>query len=129
MAKHRNALPQLSVAFFMTDGGIETTLVFLEGQNLPYFAAFHLFKTPEGEGVLRKCFQTYAQLAKRFKTGLILETPTWRAKPDWGGKLNYGSDALAEANRKALRLLTSGRLGSAGAPTDELTRINGCGIS
>jgi S-methylmethionine-dependent homocysteine/selenocysteine methylase len=80
MTRYRDALPQLGGDFFMTDGGIETTLIFLDAQDLPYFAAFHLFKTPEGEGVLRKYFQTYAELATRFNTGLILETATWRAK-------------------------------------------------
>lgn len=51
MAKYRNKLPQMNGDFFMTDGGIETTLIFLEGEELPYFAAFHLFKTPGGEAV------------------------------------------------------------------------------
>jgi homocysteine S-methyltransferase len=105
MAKYRNALPQLGGDFFMTDGGIETTLIFLEGQELPHFAAFHLLKTPEGEGVLRKYFLTYAELAKRFASGLILETATWRANSNWGEKLGYGKDALAEVNTKAVRLI------------------------
>lgn len=105
MAKYRNALPQLAGDFFMTDGGIETTLIFLEGQELPHFAAFHLFKAPEGAGVLRKYFRTYAALARRFNTGLILETATWRANPEWGETLGYGNDTLAEANTKAVRLI------------------------
>jgi homocysteine S-methyltransferase len=105
MAKYRNALPQLTGELFMTDGGIETTLIFLEGQELPYFAAFHLLKTAEGEGVLRKYFRTYAELARKFSTGLVLETATWRASPDWGEKLGYRRVALAEANRKAVRLI------------------------
>ena len=105
MAKHRNALPQLAGDYFMTDGGIETTLIFMEGQDLPHFAAFHLFKAPEGERVLQKYFLAYAKLAKRFNTGLILETATWRANQDWGGKLGYGKDALAEANTQAVRLI------------------------
>lgn len=105
MTKYRNALPQLIDNLFMTDGGIETTLIFLEGQELPYFAAFHLLQTPEGTGILRKYFQTYAELAKKFKTGLILETATWRANPDWGDKLGYGKNALAEANSITVRLL------------------------
>jgi homocysteine S-methyltransferase len=105
MAKHRSSLPQLRGDFFMTDGGIETTLIFLEGQDLPHFAAFHLLKTPEGESVLRKYFLTYAELAKRFHTGLVLETATWRANPDWGEKLDYSKDTLAEANMKAVRLI------------------------
>lgn len=105
MAKYRNALPQMNGDFFMTDGGIETTVIFLEGQELPYFAAFHLFQTPGGEAVLRKYFRTYAELARTFNTGLVLETATWRASLDWGKKLDYSKDALAEANRKAVRLI------------------------
>ena len=105
MAKYRNALPQLAGGFFMSDGGIETTLIFLEGQDLPLFAAFPLLDTAEGEGVLRKYFATYAELARKFDTGLVLEAATWRASPEWAGKLGYGKDALAEANSKAVRLL------------------------
>lgn len=105
MAKYRNSLPQIGGDLFITDGGIETTLIFLEGHELPYFAAFHLFKTSAGENALRKYFRTYGELAKKYKTGLILETPTWRSNSDWGAKLGYSTDALAEANRKSVRLL------------------------
>ena len=105
MAKHRASLPQLTGEFFLTDGGIETTLIFLEGQDLPHFAAFHLLQSSDGEGVLRKYFLTYAELAKRLNTGLVLESATWRANPDWGQRLGYAADALAEANTKAVRML------------------------
>ena len=101
MAKFRAALPQLAGDFFMTDGGIETTLIFLEGQDLPHFAAFDLFKVPEGESVLRKYFMTYAELAKRFNTGLILETATWRANPEWAEKLGLSTKLRKRARRKA----------------------------
>ena len=110
MARHRSSLPQLGGRLFMTDGGIETTLIFLEGQDLPHFAAFHLLKTPEGESTLRKYFLTYAELAKRFQVGLVLESATWRANPDWGEKLGYDSDTLAEANIKAVRLIEQIRI-------------------
>lgn len=105
MSKYRSALPQLGRDFFMTDGGIETTLIFLDGQDIPYFAAFHLLKTSEGEQVLRKYFRTYGELAKKLNVGLILETATWRANQDWGEKLGYGTEDLAEANSRAVRLL------------------------
>jgi len=85
MARYRNALPQLRGDFFLTDGGIETTLIFHEGLDLPDFAAFDLLKRPEGKGALRKYYHTYAALAKRFGAGLILESATWRASADWGG--------------------------------------------
>ena len=105
MTRYRNVLPQLGGDFFLTDGGIETTLIFLEGLELPDFAAFTLLQTTEGEAALKKYFDTYAALAKRFGTGLILESATWRASPEWAAKLGYNSDALAECNRKAITLL------------------------
>jgi homocysteine S-methyltransferase len=105
MALYRTSLPQTSGEFFLTDGGIETTLIFNEGLNLPDFAAFHLLRTPEGEAALRKYFQTYIDLARTTGTGLVLETATWRASADWGTKLGYTREALAEANRKAVALL------------------------
>src|SRR5688572_15678900 len=105
MAEFRKALPQLAGDFFLTDGGIETTLIFLEGLELPDFAAFHLLKTKGGEGSLRKYFATYAGLAERFGTGLILESATWRASADWGTKLGYSTREMADANRRAVSLL------------------------
>ena len=110
MHKYRQALPQMRDGFFLTDGGIETTLIFLDGQDLPYFAAFHLFGTPDGEGALRKYFRIYAELAQKHQCGLVLETPTWRASADWGAQLGYSSAALAEANRKSVHLLEEIRL-------------------
>lgn len=107
MTQFRNALPQLSGDFFLTDGGIETTLIFLEGHELPDFAAFHLLKTPGGEAALRKYFRTYAGLAERFGTGLILESATWRASADWCSKLGYSPKEMAEANWGAISLLES----------------------
>jgi homocysteine S-methyltransferase len=98
-------LPQLGGRQFLTDGGIETTLIFLEGLELPDFAAFHLLSTALGEAALRKYFHTYAGLARRFGTGLILESATWRASADWGRRLGYDPDQLAEVNRRAIRLL------------------------
>ena len=35
MARYRTALPQLAGDIFLTDGGIETTLIFHEGLELP----------------------------------------------------------------------------------------------
>jgi len=39
MSVYRNQLPQVASDLFMTDGGLETTLIFHEGIDLPYFAA------------------------------------------------------------------------------------------
>ena len=124
MARYRDSLPQLSGGLFLTDGGLETTLIFLEGLVLPDFAAFDLLKSPEGEAALRKYFGTYAALAKRFGAGLILESATWRANADWGARLGYSREALGEANRKAIRLLEEIRNEPAFRSTT--TVISGC---
>lgn len=105
MARYRNALPQLGGDFFLTDGGIETTLIFHDGLDLPDFAAFHLLNDPLGEAALRKYFRTYAEISRKFGSGLILESATWRASADWGARLSYSREALADANRKAIHLL------------------------
>jgi S-methylmethionine-dependent homocysteine/selenocysteine methylase len=107
MAKYRNQLPQLSGDVFLTDGGIETTLIFHEGLDLPDFAAFHLLKDKEGEESLRKYFRKYASLAKDYEVGFILESPTWRASLDWGTKIGYPLDDLVNMNRKAVELLSA----------------------
>jgi homocysteine S-methyltransferase len=105
MARFRNALPQLGDEFFLTDGGIETTLIFNEGLDLPDFAAFDLLKHPNGEDALRKYFRTYAEMARRFDAGLILESATWRASADWGKRLGYDDKGLVDANQRAIRVL------------------------
>ena len=105
MARYRDGLPQLGRGLYLTDGGIETTLIFQEGFQLPDFAAFHLLRTPEGEAALRKYFRMYAEIAKQFANGLILESATWRASADWGNRLGYTTEMLADANRRAIHLL------------------------
>jgi homocysteine S-methyltransferase len=124
MHRYRNALPQLSGDLFLTDGGIETTLIFHESLDLPDFAAFHLLREPSGEAALRRYFATYAEIARRFETGLILESATWRANPDWGARLGYTAPQLADANRRAIALLVELRAEHEGARTPVV--VSGC---
>lgn len=105
MSNYRQVLPQMNGHLFLTDGGIETTLIFHEGMELPDFAAFYLLRDPVGLATLEKYFRTYAELARQFGTGLILESATWRANPDWGQKLGYTPETLADSNRRAIQLL------------------------
>ena len=90
MSTQKARLPQLDGGLFLTDGGIETDLIFNDGFELPYFAAFHLLQTEKGTAALRAYFARYAAIArKRTASGFILESPTWRASADWGDKLGY----------------------------------------
>jgi len=98
-------LPQLDGGLFLTDGGIETTLIFHDGIDLPYFAAFHLLRDDSGRRALRRYFASHAAIARDQGVGFILESPTWRASADWGDKLGYAREQLAEANRDSIRLM------------------------
>ena len=105
MAKYRGDLPQLSGDLFLTDGGLETTLVFHDGLDLPFFAAFDLLKASEGKDLIRKYFESYVPIAEAGNLGMILDTPTWRANADWGKQLGYSDATLADANRRSVDLL------------------------
>jgi S-methylmethionine-dependent homocysteine/selenocysteine methylase len=105
MAKYRAHLPQLSDRLFLTDGGIETSLIYLDGFELPMFAAFDLFKNAAGRKGLRDYFARYAAIAKAHGLGFVLESPTWRANPDWAGKLGYSVADLTRINRDAIALM------------------------
>jgi S-methylmethionine-dependent homocysteine/selenocysteine methylase len=102
---YRNALPQLEGHPFLTDGGLETDLIFHHGVDLPEFAAFDLLKDEEGTALLRSYFEPYARLARDRGVGFVLETPTWRASKGWGGRIGYSEDEVAEANRRAVALM------------------------
>ena len=105
MPKYRNNLPQLSGDLFLTDGGMETTLIFHEGFDLPYFAAFDLLNDSRGYEAINRYFDTYSSIAKNYKVGFILESITWRASHDWGAKLGYSTEELVKSNHKAIELL------------------------
>jgi S-methylmethionine-dependent homocysteine/selenocysteine methylase len=102
---YHKALPQLDGSLFVTDGGIETSLIFNDGLALPDFAAFHLLKSEDGTAALRRYYGAYAAIAKRFRAGLVLESATWRASADWGERLGYARRELMDANRQAIALL------------------------
>src|ERR1051325_2758278 len=76
-------LPQLSDRTFITDGGMETTLIFHGGLDLPHFASFVLLDDEEGVRALREYFLPYVEIARDAGVGIVLDTPTWRANADW----------------------------------------------
>ena len=105
MARFNTPLPQQQGGLFLTDGGMETTLVFHQGIDLPCFAAFDLLKDEAGTTILKDYYDRYARLAKQYGVGLILESPTWRANPDWSRRIGYTDEELQDLNRKSIELM------------------------
>jgi S-methylmethionine-dependent homocysteine/selenocysteine methylase len=108
----RARLPQLEGGLFLTDGGIETTLIFHRGLELPAFAAFLLLRDDAGLGELRRYYAPYVELAAEQGAGLVLESPTWRANPRWAAELGIGLDELDALNRGAIALMEELRDGA-----------------
>jgi S-methylmethionine-dependent homocysteine/selenocysteine methylase len=107
MAKYRAHLPQQDGGLFLTDAGIETTLIFEGGFDLPSFAAFVLLREEGGRQGLRAYFERHIAIAKANGLGFILESPTWRASADWGQKLGYTKSAMARVNGAAIEMMAS----------------------
>ena len=105
MATYRGALPQLGGRLFLADGGIETSMIALEGFELPEFAVFPLLRTEEGDAALRRYFRSYVEIARRWGAGLVLETATWRASAGWGEKLGVSPAGLRDVNLRAVKML------------------------
>ena len=89
---------------WVTDGGLETDLVFHHGIDLPEFAAFPLVENTDTAEILLNYYRAFGAIAAESGAGLMLEAPTWRANPDWGAKLGYDERALDRVNRAAVDL-------------------------
>lgn len=90
---------------FLTDGGLETTLVYHEGIDLPHFAAFVLVDDSAGKETLVGYYRRYADIACKSGHGFIFESPTWRASADWGDRLGYSARDLDSINRASVEIL------------------------
>lgn len=89
----------------ITDGGIETSLIYHHGASLREFSSFELLKTDEGMKLLQDYFAPYFEIASKLNKPLLLETPTWRSNPAWGKKLGYSHSQLESINRLAVSFL------------------------
>jgi S-methylmethionine-dependent homocysteine/selenocysteine methylase len=124
MPKYRSRLPQLGGQPFLTDGGLETTLIFHEGWKLPMFESFTLLNSEKGRKAILDYYDPYIAIARRSRCGFVLEAPSWRANLDWGAKLGYDRKALELSNRASIALME--RLRMIHETEDSPMPISGC---
>ena len=118
----RARLPQPDGGLFLTDGGIETVLIYQQGIDLPAFAAFPLVDDERGCEALRGYFAPFLTLARDHGAGFVLTSPTWRANADWGAEVGYDGDRLAAVNRRSIALMEELR---AAVPSPQPVLIEG----
>ncbi len=101
MARYRHQLPQLEGRPFLTDGGLETTLISTKAwtfRTSPPSCCWTREGAAETQALPRALSEDCAGTRRR----LILDSATWRANPDWGGLLGYGAEALRRVNHRAI---------------------------
>jgi homocysteine S-methyltransferase len=119
-------LPQLDGGWFLTDGGIETTLIYHEGIELPEFAAFVLLDSEAGRETLSRYYRRYLDIAAASPgAGFVLESPTWRAGRDWCATLGLDEAAMRRLNAAAVALMHRLRDAHAGALDGPIV-VSGC---
>jgi S-methylmethionine-dependent homocysteine/selenocysteine methylase len=92
---------------WLTDGGLETSIIFHDGIDLPHFASITLLDSSFGREALTSYFGRYLKLACEVGTGFVLDTATWRAGTHWSARLGKSFEALEASNREAVALALS----------------------
>lgn len=99
---YRNQLPQTLDKTCLTDGGLETVMIYQEGIDLPNFASYTLLEREDARDILQRYFQPYIEIARKHRLGLQLESVTWRANTDWGATLGHDQKQLDRINAQAI---------------------------
>ncbi len=98
-------LARIGKQLWLTEGGLETELVFHDGIELPHFAAFTLLESVAGRARLARYAMGYLEAAAELGRGFILDTQTWRASHGWGAKMGLTAARIAEINADATQFL------------------------
>jgi homocysteine S-methyltransferase len=88
--------------FFLADGGLETTMIFEHGFDLPCFSAAALLETDAGRAALTTYYETYIGIARQSGRGFIIDAPTWRAGRAWARPLGLTEDQTLAINAQAV---------------------------
>ncbi len=88
--------------FFLSDGGLETFMIFDKGYDLPCFSAAVLLDSEKGRADLKEYFERFIEIAKNAGRGFVMDAPTWRAGTAWAGPLGQPLKEVIETNQRAV---------------------------
>ena len=92
-------------AFYLTEGGQETELMYRFGFELPEFAMFPLLEQPAAVAALTGMYTRYLETAAANGFSALMGGLDYRASPDWATKLGYSTAGLAEAQFRCIDFL------------------------
>lgn len=90
---------------YLTEGGIETEIMYKWGYSLPHFAMYPLLDNPNAVGAMRGMYRRYLDVAAQHGMAALMGGLDYRASPDWGAKLGYSPTGLADANLHSIAFL------------------------
>ncbi|MEJ0058573.1 MAG: homocysteine S-methyltransferase family protein [Terricaulis sp.] len=91
--------------FYLTEGGQETEIMYKFGHDLPEFAMYPLLDNPAAMADLKGMYERVLDAAAAHGFAAMLAGLDYRASPDWGAKLGYSREALADALRASIAFL------------------------
>ncbi|MFD3189178.1 homocysteine S-methyltransferase family protein [Sedimentitalea sp. HM32M-2] len=88
---------------YLTDGGFETSMLFLEGFDLPAFAACVLLEDDVARAAMDRYFDRFLTMAETAETGFVLDTNTWRSGTQWADAVGRSPAQMQDLTREAVR--------------------------
>ena len=96
MADQKSFPPQEEGRFYLSEGGVETEILYKYGFELPQFAMFPLLDNPEAVSKLQVMYRNYLDVVAKHGMSALIGGLDYRASPDWGALLGYSKDCLKQ---------------------------------
>ena len=90
---------------YLTEGGQETEIMYKFGHELPEFAMYPLLEDPAAMSDLKGMYKRVLDAAAAHGFAAMLTGLDYRASPDWGAKLGYSREGLADALMQSIAFL------------------------
>ncbi|ESQ89595.1 DNA helicase RuvA [Asticcacaulis sp. AC460] len=90
---------------YLTEGGQETEIMYKFGHALPEFAMYPLLDNPKAMADLHGMYARFLDAAAKHGFSALVSGLDYRASPDWGEKLGYSRQALADALLQSIDFL------------------------
>jgi S-methylmethionine-dependent homocysteine/selenocysteine methylase len=97
--------PRAPGRLYLTEGGMETEIMYKWGHELPHFAMFTLLDDPDAVEDMKGIWRRYLDVAAQHGMVPLTQGVDYRASPDWGALLGYSPEGLAEMQHRAMDFL------------------------
>lgn len=96
---------QVEGRYYLSEGGMETEVMYKHGFDFPHFAVFELLKNPKAVSALQAMYRQYFDVVAKHQMVALVGGLDYRASPDWGALLGYSADGLSDMNHRCIDFL------------------------